>query len=234
MTLWTLEPGMLSTQMHDLISAAPFTNDDAEAAAEALGIPPAVDWKALLGAPGESLEQTEFGWIRRSRRPRDLAYLWLRHETEPRSALEIAKAIGSTSVRALRAMMSRESQFVQLRPEGTWALADWHHLDTQIRYSSTLEVVLEVLHDIGPMAIDRLEQETKLRYPVTTWRIRQCLSSNLVGLNEHGLVDLVERGATPIVESEPRRPDHIQVRGNVIGMSIEVDFVICCAEVGFP
>lgn len=222
-TLWTFDRGMLGSQLQDLISAAPFMNDDAEAAAETLGIPLVVDWKAILSTPGGPLEQTEFGWVRRSRRPRDLAYLWLCIESEPRSAFDIAEAIGSTSERALREMMRRESQFVQLRPEGTWALADWHHLDTQHRYSSALEVVVEVLRDIGPMAIDRLEQEAKLRYPVTKWRIRQCLLSNLIGLNEHGLVDLVERGASPIVEPEPRRPDHIQVQGNVIGMSIQVD-----------
>ena len=162
------------------------------------------------------------GWIRRARAGRDLAYLWLREQGEPRAATDIA-AITGTSEHAIRETMRRDDDFAQVRPEGTWALADWRLPGANNRYSSAVDVVVEVLQEQGALDLEQLRTETQRRYPVSSWRITQCLSSDLIGLTSSGLYDLVERGAIPIEDSEPKQPKSIQVRGNVVGIELNVD-----------
>jgi hypothetical protein len=159
--------------------------------------------------------------VRTGRTTRDRAYLWLKQQGEPRPAAEIAEAAGS-SEHATRENMRRDEAFSQVRPEGTWVLSDWHVDGASNRYASAEEVVVEVLRELGPLDEEQLRVECQRRYPVTGWRITQCLSSNAIGLNSEGRYDLAERGAIPVEDSEPRRPDHIQVSGDVVGVELPV------------
>ena len=146
----------------------------------------------------------------------------LREQGEPRPAREIASAVG-TSEHTIRETMRRDGDFAQVRPEGTWALADWRVPGSDNRYRSAEDVLIEVLRELGPLDYDHLRVESQRRYPVTDWRITQCLSSNAIGLDHEGLYDLTERSATPIEDTEPRQPENIEVRGNVVGIRLTVD-----------
>ena len=119
--------------------------------------------------------------------------------------------------------MRRDDAFAQVRPEGTWALADWRVPGSDNRYTTAVDVVVEVLREIGPLDYEHLRDECQQRYPVSEWRITQCLSSNLIGINGEGLYDLAERGATPIEDSEPKKPRNIEASGNVVGIELTVD-----------
>ncbi len=221
-TLVTLWPDILKKRIRLLADAIPMTEDEVSEAAEELGLP--TDPAALDGILETArLMRTDLGWVHaKARGARDRAYLWLRREGQPQSAADIAIVAGVRE-HAIRETMRRDMAFVQVRPEGTWALTDWRLPATRVVYKSAVEVVLEVLRDLGPMTADDLTAETLQRYPVTTWRVQQCLSSAAIGLTKDGLYDLVERGATPLEESEPSRPDTIEVHGEVVGLCLPVD-----------
>lgn len=218
--VWSREPLALESQLKALADLIPLPDEDAQMAAASLNIPESVPWRTVLQAHYR-VALADLGWIRVSRVSRDRAYLWLRSQGEPRSALEIAKAAG-TSEHAMRETMRRDNAFAQVRPEGTWALADWRAIGADNRYSNAVEAVVEVLRELGPLDYNGLRAECQRRYPVSDWRITQCLSSNLIGLNNAGLYDLAERGAVPVEDTEPRRPKQIQVSGNVVGVEIPV------------
>lgn len=221
--LWTFEIHAMAGLLNDLVSAFPCSHDEAIAAARDIGIPAAFNWTQALQSGESRVEWHDMGWIRRNRAQRDLALIWLRAEGAPRTTSSIAKAIDADSDKALREALRRDNSFVQVRPEGTWALSDWRLPGTDQRYTTALDAVIEVLRDLGPMDLHRLQMEATLRYPVTAWRIQQCLASNSIGRNRDGLIDLVERGALPIEDQEPKKPSNIEVSGPVVGVSLKVD-----------
>jgi len=212
----------LCTRLREMAALAPMTGREARQAATDIGLPAYPVVRDLLEQPQSGLIQHPIGWIRRARKGRDLAYLWLRQEGEPRGVGDIAGVAG-TSDNAIRETMRRDDAFAQVRPEGTWALSDWHVPGADHRYSNAVDAVVEALREHGPLDHERLRTESQRRYPVSAWRIDQCLSSNLIGRRADGLYDLVERGATPIEDGEPRRPKTIQIHGNVLGLELKVD-----------
>ena len=218
--VWSPDPSALAKQLKALVDLMPLPDEDAQMAAASLKLPESPPWPAVLQSRYR-VALTELGWIRTSHVTRDRAYLWLRGQGEPRSAMEIAEAAG-TSEHATRETMRRDDAFAQVRPEGTWVLADWRADGADNRYSSAVEVVVEVLRELGPLDYNELRTECQRRYPVSEWRITQCLSSSLIGLNSAGLYDLAERGAIPVEDTEPRRPKNIQVSGEVVGVEIPV------------
>jgi hypothetical protein len=210
--------------LRDLAAQAPFPADELDARAKGLDFPDGLPVERLLSDPASPLLRgRDGGWLRRMGEGRDAAFLWLSGQGEPRPGPEIAAAVGWDD-RALREAMRRDERFVQVRPEGTWALADWRPANLT-RYRNALEAVLETLSDIGPLTFEELLDETRRRYPVGSWRINQCLSSDQVGMTEEGRYDLVERGATPVEEREPRRPDNIALSGDgqLLGVRLQVN-----------
>ncbi|MCR6647275.1 MAG: hypothetical protein NVV70_03715 [Cellulomonas sp.] len=216
---WTRRPDQFDAAMAQLVASAPFSHAETDSIVDALRLPS--DYATVLDAPGSRLTRHELGWVRRGRVSRDAAYLWLRAEGEPRSAAVIADAVG-VNTHAIAETLRRDEAFVQVRPEGTWGLVDWRLPDVATRYASALDVVVEVLTQRGPMSFQSLRDEVQRLYPVTEWRVRQCLISNLVGVTPTGLYDLAERGAAPVPESEPRQPANIQVAGNLTGVRLTV------------
>lgn len=219
-THWTLEPKALDRQFRELVGLMPLGCDEVQEAVGHVGIPDTVRHEELLRTDYRLL-QTELGWVRIGRLTRDRAYLWLKQQGAPRPAREIADAAGA-SEHATRENMRRSSAFAQVRPEGTWALSDWRIDGANSLYASAEEVVIEVLKELGPLNSDQLRVECMRRYPVSAWRISQCLSSSAIGRNTMGLYDLVERGALPFEDAEPRQPRHIQARGEVVGVEVPV------------
>jgi hypothetical protein len=204
-----------------MAALAPMTHEEADQAAGDLGVAN-LPWATMLDHRKSGVTRHERGWIRTARSGRDVAFLWLRHQGEPRTAAEIATVTG-TSEHGIRETMRRDEAFAQVRPEGTWALADWRVDGSDDRYTNAVDVVVEVLRELGPQDYEHLRAESQRRYPVSSWRISQCLSSSLIGLNHAGLYDLTERGATPIEDSEPKKPRHIEARGSVVGVELTVD-----------
>lgn len=219
---WTLRPEALRELLRRLVELAPLTHEEASQAVAELALPEDLNWRRLLADSKSKLVANDLGWIRASRVTRDVAYLWLKLEGEPRPAGEIAAQAGCTE-HAARETMRRDTSFAQVRPEGTWVLTDWRVPGSENRYSSAVDALVEVLRDIGPLPLDQLRVETQRRYPVSAWRVNQCLSSNLIGLNGDGLYDLAERGAVPVEDAEPERPPHIKTSGDVVGVELEVD-----------
>ncbi|MBT2207530.1 sigma factor-like helix-turn-helix DNA-binding protein [Actinomadura sp. NEAU-AAG7] len=221
---WTRLPGELDKLFHDLAKNGPYRSAELRFRAVVLGIPDAVPIESVASHEKSPLTRAEQGvWVRRGARSRDTAYLWLAEEGAPRFLDEIVAALGEEH-RAVRESLRRDDRFRQIRPEGTWALKEWP-LNGVGEYRTTLEVVLAVLAELGPIPKARLITETRRRYPVGYNRVAQCLLSDRVGITANGMWDLVERGATPVEESEPRRPDHVVVdlSGKVLGFRIPVD-----------
>lgn len=219
---WTRHPSALDGRLRQLATLAPMTSEEAQHAADELQIPADLPWEELLEHPGSKVVLHKVGWIRSFRAGRDVAYLWLREQGEPRPVADVAEVAG-TSEHAIRETMRRDEAFAQVRPEGTWSLVDWRVPGSDSRYANAVDVVVEVLRDHGPLDYEHLRVESQRRYPVSAWRINQCMSSNLIGLNDQGLYDLAERGATPIEDSEPKQPKNIQAHGDVVGIELEVD-----------
>ena len=211
----------LKERLRRLTDLVPLTYSDAHEAARDIGLPSDLSWASHLDQIDGRLIRHELGWIRRSRSTRDIAYLWLKGEGEPREAAEMAGVVGCSD-HTVREAMRRDPDFAQVRPEGTWALSDWRTPGADQRYASAVDVVVEVLRELGPLAIDQLRVETRGRYPVTDWRIHQCLSSNMIGRLPDGKYDLAERGATPIEDDEPRQPDNMRDVGDVVGVTLPV------------
>ncbi len=219
---WTRKPYDLAARLRQLAALAPMSSSETETAADDLGIPVGLPIEQLLLSPGSKLTNHRLGWIRVGRVGRDLAYLWLRDQGEPREVSEIATITG-TSDHAIRETMRRDDDFAQVRPEGTWALKDWHLPGSDNHYSNAVDVVVDVLRELGALDFDQLRTESQNRYPVTAWRITQCLSSDRVGLMPDGRYNLTERGAVPIEDPEPEKPPTIQSHGNVVGIQLTVD-----------
>lgn len=221
--LWAADSDELSQRIRRLYNILPCARVEFMSATVEVGIPPGVDFEDEHFSEAAGFQWTEIGIVRRKRYVRDLAFLWLQAEGAPRSLADIATASGAKSQPALREKLRRDDGFAQVRPEGTWALADWRLPEASRQYESAIDAVIEVLRDLGPLSLSHLQTEVQLRYPVSLWRIQQCLSSNIIGLNADGEFDLAERGAHPIEDAEPGQPSNIQESGPVVGVSLRID-----------
>jgi Sigma-70, region 4 len=221
---WTLLPAALIERLRALADQAPFADFELADRANALGLSVELPLVDLLGAKRSPLvHQMALGWLRRTAKGRDAAYLWLTAQAEPRRAEEIADAVAWPSKRALREAIRRDERFVQLRPEGSWALRDWKIPASARQYSSAVDVVVEVLRERGALPADQLMAEAKRRYPVSTWRYTQTLSSNRLGRTPEGFYDLAERGAIPVEDTEPHRPANMVESGRIVAVKLAVD-----------
>ena len=219
---WTNDKASLGRLLETVCDLAPLSHDDFAAALNEMGLSYEPPVSTLLESDNSKLVRSQLGWHRRSRSARDLAYLYLQQEGAARTVTEVA-AVTGTSEHAIRETMRREDAFAQVRPEGTWALADWRLPGSQNRYSNAEETVVEVVRELGPISLPELRHEVTQRYPVSPWRITQCLSSAMIGLTDDGRYDLAERGAKPIEDSEPKRPSTIQAQGHIVGVQLPVN-----------
>ncbi|MEV1013049.1 hypothetical protein AB0I89_30605 [Micromonospora sp. NPDC049801] len=223
--LWSVSSTKLDRALRDLAAQAPFLSGELREQAAALGIPFAVPVERIAGHPSSPLTRDSRGhWVRRRAEQRDAAYLWLTQEGEPREATRLADAIQATSVRAIEEGMRRDERFRKLQPEGLWALTEWP-LPHISGHGNALDAMIEVLREAAPLTRDELFARTAQRYPVTRSRLQQCLLSDQIGVDGDGRLDLVENGATPVEESEPRRPPTMAIDpgGRVLGARLTVD-----------
>ena len=221
---WTRMPEELDRRLNTVVALAPLSHDDLLAALADVGLSYKHPVTTLLHSPNSKLDESPTGWYRPSRAGRDLAFLYLHSQGAPRTTAEVAEALGGTvSEHAIRETMRREDAFAQVRPEGTWTLTDWRVPGSDNRYSNAEETVIEVVRELGPIPLNALQREVIRRYPVTSWRVTQCLSNHQIGLTATGLYDLTERGAVPIEDTEPRRPETIEAKGHITGVKLNVN-----------
>ncbi|MCX4917023.1 sigma factor-like helix-turn-helix DNA-binding protein [Streptomyces sp. NBC_00687] len=222
---WTRSPGALEVLLRRGVEEAPLRGEDVAVTFAAAGVPDEVPLLDLLGHPDSPLVPGFEGtWLRRRARGRDAAYLFLLANGEPCRAEELLAPTGIRRKPAVAEALRRDERFVQLRLEGKWALAEWPHLNVT-PYPNAMEAFVAVLTELGPLPRDALFVKVCERYPVTLWRLHQCLLDDRVGITEDGLIELVARGATPIEESEPAQPARMAVdpAGNVFGVRLTVD-----------
>ncbi|WP_246113777.1 sigma factor-like helix-turn-helix DNA-binding protein [Streptomyces montanus] len=220
---WSIDPGALGSALGRLADAAPFRGDDLGQVASEAGLPAGLPLTWLLSHSESRLARSpDEHWVRRKARGRDAAYLWLLETGRPCRADELLAPMTATTVAAVREALRRDDRFRQIRPEGTWALAEWTHLRAST-YASAVEAMVAVVTEAGPLSRARLFAKVTELYPVTPWRLKQCLLSDQLGKTSDGLVDLVSRGARPFEEEEPARPDTMAVEGKVLGVRIPVN-----------
>jgi hypothetical protein len=222
---WTRSPGALEVLLRRGMEEAPLRGEDVAATFAAAGVPDGVPLLDLLGhADSPLVPGSEGAWLRRRARGRDAAYLFLLAMGEPCRAEELLAPTGIRRKAAVAEALRRDERFVQLRLEGKWGLAEWPHLNVT-PHPNAVEALVTVLTELGPLPKDTLFVKVEERYPVTLWRLHQCLLDDRVGITEDGLIELVARGASPIEESEPRRPARMAVdpAGNVFGVRLTVD-----------
>lgn len=162
-------------------------------------------------------------WVRRRSRIRDSAYLWLLEQGEPRKTDDIARAVNGGNQHSVREALRRDERFRQIRPTGTWTLAEWGHIDVP-EWASAVDAVIDAVARYGPIDKAALFGRVVESYPVTSWRLQQCLLHEDIGVTADGKIDLTSRGATPIEEDEPAQPTSMACPdGKVIGVRLDVN-----------
>ncbi|WP_159052646.1 RNA polymerase subunit sigma-70 [Streptomyces bungoensis] len=223
---WTANSGTLDAALRDIANAAPLRQVELESLPAVEKLPQGLPLTNLLSHSRSPLIQSLDGnWLRRAARGRDAAYLWLAERGTPCRAEELCEVMGGAKPHAIREALRRDDRFAQIRPEGTWVLVGWSHPGVN-PYSSAEEAMIAVLEQEGGMAKERLFSRVTERYPVTPWRLQQCLLSDRIGMTAEGLIDLISRGAQPIEEREPAQPANMAVdpAGNVYGIRLTVDY----------
>lgn len=222
---WSEQPTAIEALMRSMAEEAPFADDEMAQRAEAAGLPAALDAHSLLSRAGSPLKLHPGGrwWVRRTAVNRDAAYLVLLERGEPLDGDLLAVELGVND-HNLKEAMRRDERFVQLRPAGTWALVEWNLPGTEHR--STLEVILQLLADQGPMDYEDLARKTLAIYPVTTWRVSQCMASDQIGRMDDGRVGLIRDGAHLVEEEAPPVPANVALSddGQLIAVKLTADF----------
>lgn len=220
---WTAHPDSLDAALRRLVASAPLAGDALREAARTAGVPEEIPLTDLLNDPRSKVApNTDGHWVRRKARGRDSAYLYLLDAGRPCTAEELLKPMAVATEKAAREALRRDDRFVLSRPEGSWALAEWSHLRVT-PFSNAVEALVAVVTEHGPIARGSLFAKVTELYPVTAWRLTQCLLSDQIGETTDGLIDLVARGAQPIEEAEPAQPATMAVHGDVLGARIPVD-----------
>jgi len=222
---WARDLIALDRMLRDLAAKAPFPDNELPPLARAVGLPTGLPLIPIMDHPASPITRHRAGpwWVRRRAVHRDAAYLWLASHGKPTECSEIAAHLGIED-HPMRENMRRDDRFVQLRPAGTWALSEWH-LPANDGFRSALDAVISILRERGPLHYTELLREMRERYPVTKWRVDQCLTSDRVGRMPDGRLGLVADGAILVEETEPPRPANVAVSadGQLIAIRMRVD-----------
>ncbi|WP_416562977.1 sigma factor-like helix-turn-helix DNA-binding protein [Nocardia testacea] len=221
---WSTSPTTLATRLEQLTDRAPFSVQAMRSLATECCIPDSLPLETMLDSERSPLLLAGLGWLRKRVRSRDAAYMWLLEQGAPHRIERIVPAVGAVTAHALAEAMRRDGRFVQIRPEGTWALAEWPR-DSGTDYRRAEDVVVDVVEQFGPITKTALFAKAIALYPVTRWRLEQCLYDAQLGETSDGLIDLVARGARHIEIAEPARPDNMASSddGKVYGIRLTID-----------
>jgi hypothetical protein len=220
----TADSGTLKELFDTVVTAAPMRVGDLESYASTLGLAE-LPLATLLTLERSPLVQDADGnWLRRRFLTRDAAYMQLLERGEPCSIDELATAVATSKLHSLREALRKDTRFKQIRPEGTWTLTEWTHIDAT-PYANAVEAMVGVVSELGPLSKEALFARVTERYPVSSWRLQQCLLSDEIGATSEGLIDLVKRGATPVEDREPAQPATMtsDAEGKILGIRLTVN-----------
>lgn len=221
---WTTDLSVLDSTLHAIADEAPIRASEFEATAAALGAARFPVEKLFEHKRSPLIKDQGGNWLRRRILARDSAYLYLLKHGEPVQMEELITGVDHANIQALRESLRRDARFKQIHPEGTWALSEWTHLG-ESPYTNAVEALVDVLTEYGPISKDVLFSRVAQLYPVSSWRLEQCLLSEEIGMTADGMIDLVKRGAEPIEDSEPTKPETMACdeAGNIFGIRLTVD-----------
>lgn len=221
---WVEDAAAFQELLNEMLMDAPFSNTELIGRARDVGIQSQFPIEKVAAFTGSGVEQDINGnWVRLRSKGADSAYLWLSARAEPSDALDICEGIGAVSGRAIAEAMRRDkARFVQVRPEGTWAIRSWSSIDGT-SYSNATDAVLAVLKDEGPLTWRQLSVATMRRYPVSQSRIDQCRFSERLGETSDGRYDLIERGCAPLDLPIPPRPENMAESGASVAVRLRVN-----------
>lgn len=219
---WTLEPDSMVHAASALESLLPCERDDMDRALDQFRPAEAAALRLLLSREwgGFRIHRQTGLWVRSGARDRDASWLLLLERGEPCEADDLAQRLG-TNARALREALRRDSRFVQLRPSGLWGLVEWGLVTSP--HATVLDASLAVITEFGPVTLPELVRRVRDTYPVTEGAVHQCLNHHLIGRWSDGTIDLVNRGATPIVRREPERSADVSLDHDRVTLSRRVD-----------
>jgi hypothetical protein len=225
---WTLDPAALSGRLRRVARNCPLTDSELDAVLVHASVPPSVPARTIfhtIGSPA-LFHRTALAWVRSRARHRDAAVALLRQAGKPLSSSALAQSISLTS-RALYMNLVRDQRVRHLRPSGDWILSDWaDEEDSDSIFASTLEAVVGVLRESGPLKRTELVRRVIDVYPVSPWAVLNALESDQVGKTPSGSWDLTERGSQPVgPKPQPSKPSSVSESpdGHFLTFSREID-----------
>lgn len=220
---WTLHPERLNEALKRLALTAPCEDDELMGAFASSELDASLPFSVLLRDHGSPVSHHSGvgGWVRAVARDRDAAWLALRRRGSPLGAADLAKATKCPR-HNLEESVRRDDRFVKLNPSGLWAIVEWNLPESE--YATTMDAVIGVLTEMGPMPLAQLARNVTARYPVTLGAVNQCMVHEAIGRWPDGRIDLSARGAPHLQESEPRLPPEIFIEeaGEVLAIRKEV------------
>lgn len=211
---WTADPERIRATIQDLRqSPGPLDDLQLTAWAHQAGFPAGMPWQDLLVGPTCPLrfDQRVQAWVRRTASTRDAAYMRLLRTGEPILLSTLATALNSPP-RNLEAQLARDHRFTRDTYSGRWGLSEWDL--PQRPYRTTLEAVLDVISQYGPISRPDLVRRATALHPVSAGAVYQCFADSRIGTTDEGMIDLISRGARHEDESDPRKPPSILVDMN--------------------
>lgn len=202
---WAIDTIRSHRTLRAIGASGPLTDPELQAVLANLGVPPSFPTRDVLRQPHSPLRfhSGASAWVRSRASHRDAAVAMLRQRGEPMTSLDLAKGLG-LNLKALNANLVRDHRVRQTRPTGVWTLVDWIASDDlSSGFHSTVEAVIAVLREHGPMKRKQLIHKVTAVYPVSSWAVLNALESRDIGQWESGMWDLVERGAPPLAPKPP-------------------------------
>jgi hypothetical protein len=220
---WCSEPSRLLRIVRQARTIAPCEQSELASYATGCSLPTDFPIKEVFGVQGSRIrfDARVNGWVKESANERDAVFLYLK-QRHIVLLDELAGFLHVKPVRRLDAQLSGDSRFEKLRPSGEWTLATPGNGSRENTYRTTLDAVLSVLTDRGPMKLRQLTAEVIKKYPVSASAVSQCLASSFIGRWPDGRIDLAQRGAPRVRQSIPAMPASIKVMSDELTLSLKV------------
>ena len=205
---WTLDRLALPRALRSMTKSCPLNDEEFDALLTRLNVPQALPATSILQTQGGPVRYYPAvgAWVRARASHRDAAVWMLQEAGQPLAPADLANRLG-LNAKALNANLARDRRVRQLRPTGLWTLLDWTSAqDDAEAFASTIDAVVAVLFEHGPLRRIDLVRRVIDAYPVSPWAVMNALESDRVGKTSSGTWDLTERGAVPATKPTPRKP----------------------------
>ena len=208
---WSTDPASLQRSLRTISRSCPIADSELDDYLLRANVPPRLPARTVLQAVGSPMRYYPRvkAWVRSRASHRDAGVAALNEEGRPLSPSDLASRLGLTPT-VLNANLSRDWRVRQVRPRGMWTLVDWmNEEESAAEFASTVDAVVAVLTEHGPLARKELVRRVIDVYPVSAWAVVNALESDRVGVTPSGEWDLAERGALPARLAAPAKPRYV-------------------------